>query len=1329
MFLGQKLRNVLSILAFIYCVNSYSFESKKTLEDSPLGATHSLFKGKSSLWLGGENGIFAITGSYVLRYGEKDHSLFEYDVESIYEDIQGGIWIATFGKGIYFLEADEFYKVDFNIKEKVSLFCRDIKGIDEVIYFSCGGEIYSYSIATGKYKLELDSSIADTRDITFFEIAENTIYAIDEYNKLISSNNGEILELISPDKFENILEFHTVFVLDSNTLLVGTNKGLLSIDRKNNQVGFLLTDSIDEDVTQIFKFGNQDLWIYQNGFKRIEFMNNKQPETVKIFDEMGGVDFGDVYDVSVFDDDTFVFSSPLFGITTFNSINNSIAYLNLSKSSSGSIEESFFDGEKLMLSFNNRLQEFDLDTFVIKELTEDIGFVSSIRKLSGNAYLIFSDKLGLAEVGFKQGGDYEIKYFNIDLKGGEITSILSYSESYSLFGVIGGKSPGIYRIDKYGNYKQLVKSVNPDILLKKTDGQIIVALRFYGVKSLSELEQIDVENLIVDKKLAYINNCLLEDNQGVIWLCTDGAGLAYLDENSGDLKYIDTVYTANSRHIRELVQDSEGYFWVMTNQGLVRYDHVNKTSIKLGKEDGIKDVDFEITASINLTDDQILIAGDRENYIVNTRLANRFLDKRLKKVNQTVFVDLMVLLRDEQGMVSKKLDLIKSVENNTPMVISYDEFLFELSFAANNFVDRDVLKFQYRLVGLNNSWVDASTKNASATYSTLPSGDYLFEVRVVDPKSASIQPVNSLKIKVRPPYWQTWQAYTVYIIACILALIGFSKYRTFQLKSLNERLESSVLIQTKELATSKRRLGDALHHKELLYANASHEFRTPLALISGPIEQLAKSITDEKSKRFLDILRLNAFRLTNLVDQVLELSKIDSSRLDDKVHYDLYNSIQIIVESFRPISLSKGQQLIFKNTCEGTGTYIADSLEKILSNLLMNAFKYNNEGGDVVVCVSSVDSTLTIEIADHGLGIEAENMDLIFDRFTRLENASEANGSGLGLAVVKELVNANGGNIEVESQIGEGTKFIISLPKSNVTSITESELFVSTSIDNNKTELEVVDIDSTISSVNNEATKKPSILIVEDQVDMRNYLSLIFSKEYDCYSAKNGQEGFEKSLEIIPDIIVTDLMMPVSDGFELAGKIRENELTSHIPIIMLTAKGDDKTRMASWGHHIDHYIKKPFNNLELLARAKNLLEIRRKISQKYNFNGVENKNIFELNSDCMSSERDTRFYDKFIDWLEDNYKDNRCSRSRAVIELAISERQLNRKLTAFTNSSFTELLRKYRLIKAKDDLLNGKQITETAFNVGFSSSAYFSNKFKKEFGLSPKAYIKKMKAD
>ncbi|MDO6695717.1 response regulator [Aliiglaciecola sp. 3_MG-2023] len=1312
------------IVFFSISTSAHSFDTFYELEGKSLGLVYSVLQGKNSIWLGSENGLFKLTGLHVESKSTNEEPFNGYDIEGLAEDQNGKLWVALFGNGVVIYDQNlREYRHVTTDRGLVSNHCLDVKVNQNFAYVRCEKSVSIININT----LEV-SNVTSTQQTTFGFVEDiqvsnsGELFFLDSENHLFSFNGSILRKLDLIDSNSKQIKLDCFHIDSEGTLWYAVNN---KIFKKNNS-GTAKVLETDKKISRIFTYKENALLYFSDSFYYIDLELEKLILPLRILNN-SKLTIEEIYDFDITATGGVIFSAPLIGVGIFNDLSRAVDRLlpknfeNVNLQASAQISDN-----QIALAFQDNIYILYRVEREIKKVASFYGAITALTyDENSSKILVGVEDKGVFEVNYsKEKSIADTNVLPLYETEGIIVDITSNLKDTLHFGVLGSEHSGIYEIDKTGLITLILEKDNVDNLYQKSDGKLITVTRDKGVFDLLFPKKISK----VDRK-AYINNCLIEDNKGVIWLCTDGAGLAYVDEKSDEIVYIDTVYTANSRHIRELVQDSEGYFWVMTNQGLVRYDHVNRTSIKLGREDGIQDVDFEITASINLEGEQILVAGDRENYIVNTRLANQFLNKRLRKVSQALFVDLMVLIRDKQGLVSRKRDLFESIANDLPIEISYEEFLFELSFAANNFVDRNIIQFQYRLVGLNDNWIDASSETAKATYSTLPSGDYVFEVRVVDPKSASIQPVNSLKIKVRPPFWQTWQAYIVYLCACILAFISFNKYRTIQLKSLNERLESSVLVQTKELATSKRRLKDLLHHKELLYANASHEFRTPLSLIRGPIEQLANIISDEKSKQFLEILKINVFRLTNLVDQVLELSKVDSSKLDDKVHYDLHNSVEIIVESFRPISLSKKQQLILDNNCKGTGTYIADSLEKILSNLLMNAFKYNKKDGSVKVFAATNGGVFKIEISDQGFGIAAENIDLIFQRFTRLENVSESNGSGLGLAVVKELVTANGGSIDVESQIDVGTKFTVSLPVNYDISNSEPELFVSVPIGREKTELDLDNADAIESNTIEDAAKRPSILIVEDQSEMRNYLSLIFSEEYNCYKAENGQEGFRKSLEILPDIIITDLMMPSSDGFELSRSVRDNELTSHIPIVMLTAKGDDKTRIESWGYHIDDYIKKPFNNTELLARVKNLLAIRRKISQKYNFNAVENKDVFELNSDCLSSERDTRFYDKFICWLEDNYKDNTCNRGRAVVDLAISERQLTRKLTAFTNSSFTELLRRYRLLKARSDLLNGKQITETAFNVGFSSPAYFSNQFKKEFGLSPKAFMKKMKVD
>ncbi|WP_343862292.1 hybrid sensor histidine kinase/response regulator transcription factor [Aliiglaciecola litoralis] len=1314
--------NIYLSLVICLTISTYadSFESSYEIDGQSTGLIYTVFQGKNAIWIGGENGLFRLTGTYSEFYSTTFWPFDGYDIEGVVEDEKGRLWLSFFGNGIVVFNPTEQKYTHLTLSSGLnSNTCLEIRILNGNIAVNCVNTLSIIDVNTLKVTNFNEAPASKILDISSLQTRNNKAYFANSLNKIYVLENSKLKNIELGEEIEIVSSF---FVDGDETIWVSTGEGLHQV--KGETVQRVLELDYKQEITYLNAFNKDNLIYFSNGFNLFNTTTSKVTK-INSISSASQIALEEVYDLTRTVNENILFSAPLIGIGYFNNLFLSLDKLPYIEKRGKNIQASLgWDDTSIIIAHNNNIYIYQIALNKFTLLLADVGVITAIaRDKSGEHLYLGVENMGVLLFEVTRNSNFQLDFLNIfPIKQGLISDIKTSSSGLVYFSVIEAAEKGLYIYDS-GKVIPIdeFKGIDIDTILINKQKEVLLSTRNSGI--LSYKANKTIKNSI---KKGFINNCLIEDSAGTIWLCTDGAGLAYVDESNNELVFVDPKFTGGSRHIRELVEDSEGYLWVMTNQGLIRYDHSNASSIKLGKEDGINDVDFEITASINLSNDRILVAGDSQNYIINTKLANHYLDQRLGMTTNTVFVDLTVRNREVSGVQSRKPALYSSISTSDNLEFSNDDFLMTLTFAANNFIDREILGFEYRLVGLDSSWVAANAKESSATYSTLPSGDYEFQVRVVDPKSTASQPISSLNFTMLPPFWQTWQAYVIYIIVLTLTIVTFFKLRTIKLARENSRLESSVLERTIKLASSENKIGKLLQHKELLFANASHEIRTPLALISGPLEKLSNMAIGEQAIKYIEMAKQNSMRLSKLADEILDLSKVDSKKINEKTKYNLHASINVVLESFKPLTLLKQQTLLIENNAEGVGSYLTDSLEKIMSNLLINASKYSPSNTEVIVKATTRNDELEIVIADCGAGIKEQDLEKMFERYTRLDNASDTDGTGLGLAVVKELVIANNGLIEVESKLNGGTRFIVRLPVCDPSEIddlgdviSEPKVFADElCVQNSITPLPILE-DGNL--------QLPTILIVEDNIDMRTYVSNLLSEQYQCETAKDGQEGFEKSLALLPDLIVSDLMMPKLNGFEFTKAIREHELTCHIPIIMLTAKGDDETRIEGWTYQVDELMTKPFTNEELIARIANLLAIRRNISNRFTHSSnKEDSNPFLLCDSEYYSERDRRFFDKFLNWIDNSYTNDKVTRKQAADALAVSERQLNRKLDALVGSSFNELLKKYRLSEAKKLLIEGRQISLVAYESGFSSPSYFSTCFKEEFGMSPKAFVESL---
>lgn len=497
------------------------------------------------------------------------------------------------------------------------------------------------------------------------------------------------------------------------------------------------------------------------------------------------------------------------------------------------------------------------------------------------------------------------------------------------------------------------------------------------------------------------------------------------------------------------------------------------------------------------------------------------------------------------------------------------------------------------------------------------------------------------------------------------------------------------------------------------YSNIVHEFRTPLTLIISPAEQILNDSSDKVAKENAQIIHRNANKLLKLINEMLDISKLENNKMIlQSDEGDIVYFIRQLLESFSPYVTHKNISLLFYSDFQELHiVFDKEKMEKILNNLISNASKFTKVGGKVSLKLSLLkNNDLQIVVTDTGIGISKEKLPFVFDRFYQGDTKRfvDQDGTGIGLSLCKELTHLMNGKIFVESVVDIGSEFTVQIPVTVQTKQIKYERIINvvhSKPNKNK--------DAALPFVSDEDTILPILLIVEDNEDMRNYLANFFNKTYQILIAADGLEAYEKTLSLVPDIIVSDILMPRMNGFELCEQIKNDNRTSHIPIVLLTSIGAGEKRIEGYEYGADDYLSKPFNAYELSLRLKNLIENRERLRNFYLGHPVPNSKV-------KHSERELKFIEKLENFVDKNLMNENLSVDDLSEEAAMSSSQLNRKLKALLNLTPNHFIRKYRLQRAKILLENREgNISEICYKVGFSSPAYFTKCFSEEFQMLP----------
>ncbi len=826
-------------------------------------------------------------------------------------------------------------------------------------------------------------------------------------------------------------------------------------------------------------------------------------------------------------------------------------------------------------------------------------------------------------------------------------------------------------------------------------------------------------------------SCFMDDPiepEKYLWICTKGGGLNRLNKNTGDFFQLTAKQGLPHNVLYGILPDDEGNIWGSSNMGIFclltqkTNDSTQWVFRNFTKAYGLQDDEFNTGAYARLPNGHLAFGG------VNG--LNVFDPKEILKTKFTpaVFITNMLINNIPVNPGDKTGVLQNHIEQTKSITLNYLQDILTLEFSALDFTAADQNKYRYQLIGIDKDWVESGNRR-SATYLHLPPGKYNFKVQGSNSQGIWSNRIAELQVTILPPWWRSWWAYWFY--ASLLALLirawfKFSVNRAHLKSQLNfEQLEAK---RVKELDTIKTQL----------YTNITHEFRTPLTVILGMAQQVINKPAEHFNNGMAMIIR-NGQSLLNLVNEMLDLSKLETGKMQLQLaKADIISFLRYMVESFHSLAESQQKQLHFLSEIDTLYLeFDQEKIRQIVSNLLSNALKFTPEKGNIYITVleivpaeQSQKTNLVIKVKDTGIGIPEDQLQHIFDRFYQLDNTHtrRTEGTGIGLALSKELVKLMEGEITVKSPptgSTKGTEFMVTLPLQRTTA-GETAIF---SVINGNDHLVKATQDPMPAAFEPGAEKtseQPLILLVEDNADVVAYTASCLP-DYRLAVAKDGREGFEIACQLIPNLVITDVMMPFVDGFELCRQLRADEHTSHIPIIMLTAKADMESRIEGLEQGADVYLEKPFNREELLVRIKKLMEIRQSLHSYYlKKAGLANNTVpAEIFTEGIIG--DTKMEDEFVKKIRQVIEDNLTVANFTVEQLCklvfMSHSQLHRKLEALTGCSPNKFIRIIRLNNAKTLLQKtSNSIASIAMDSGYSDPGYFARVFKQEYQLTPQEW-------
>lgn len=1225
-----------------------------------------------NLWIGTINGIYIYdrkTDRFTFFSKKTEYGVsISSEIKKIIRTEKGTIWIGTLGQGIFIYDPETERLTQNSL---ISSFVWDIcEDKSHRIFISSPQDGLICLDQNGKYIESYHSSLPDKERGKYSRIScirsiNNQIWFSIGGNRLGLLDNRIHQTKYYEDNTQDIGIIRCIEQFSEREILIGSDNGLYTFDvvnEKFNRVDNPLDPRglSDQTINAIHKDAEGGFWIstYLGGV-------NYLAQQSKIFEYYypvnTGLKAGKVVNRFCEDKDHNIWIGTQDGLRVYDNRTGEINTYNLSgKNKNYDIRALLFDDNNLWIgTFSDGLKVVDLKTNKVKEYYHLRNKGNTI--CSNDILSLFKDSKGNIFIGTSWGlckyNQLTDDFITLNFVG-SMASITDITE------------------DRHGNiwittYSQGVYSIHVD-----NNG-----IRRHFKYNPARANSIPGNSII----------CAFEDTHGNMWFGTNGNGLCYYDRQKDEfLNFDEQNSILPNKVIYSIEEDNLGFFWISTNAGLLYVDPANKDTYKIfTTEDGLQSNQFNINASLKSSSGKLYFGG------ING--FNAFYPEEFKDNTYVPPVYITDIRINGETLIA---DSVAPVYLKNEITLPFDRNNVTFRFAALSYEKPFRNAYNYILEGFDKEWIDNGNSNM-ATYTNLPSGDYIFKVRGSNNDGKWNEDGIRLHIKILPPWWHSVSAYIIYAVLLVCMLVFFFRYWTKRTdKKIHSQMEEYELRKEKELYQSKTNF----------FINLVHEIRTPLSLINLPLEKLADSSKNNPgASRYISIINKNVDYLLGIVNQLLDFQKIENAKSElDLKEYDLnvlltdaYNQFESVCE------LKKIDLLLVLPDTPTIALVDKDVINKIVFNLLGNAIKYADS--KIEIKLEYFPGHFDISVSDDGVGVPHQEKGRIFEAFYQVSSEKNS-GTGIGLAFSKLLSENHKGSLTIGDSQWGGAAFKLSVP--DLKKVVSGASFAGLEEDVNEAVLVTIDIDYT----------NGKLLLVEDNKELLTLMKEALGDDFSVYTSSNGKEALDILDKENIDLIVSDVMMPVMDGFELTKTVKSNLNYSHIPVILLTAKVANEFHLEGMEYGADVYLGKPFPMKLLKKQIENLLKLRLAFRKMLSVASVVDT------SGIGVSEKDNEFITKLYAEIDTHLADFDYSIDNLAETMFMSRSNFYRKIKGLTGMSPNDFLKTYRLNKAAE-LLRKKdcRIKEVYEQVGFNSSSYFAKCFKVQFGILPKEYADKNK--